>query len=142
MHSTTTKTKIKNVTLHNLKVASDNRGNLTVAEFEREIPFTPKRYFLIFNVPEESIRGEHAHYNCHQFLICIKGSCSTLVEDGKNKEEFLLNSPSNGIYLPPLTWAKQYKYTPDAVLLVFASDYYDDSDYIKDYNEYLSITNK
>ena len=124
------------MTLHRLKLVRDPRGDLSVGEFAREIPFEPMRYFLVFNVPSEHTRGEHAHYKCHQFLICVKGTCTVRVDDGQSRCEVQLNSPDLGIYIPPLTWGVQYKYSSDAVLLVFASDNYDANDYIRDYSEY------
>jgi acetyltransferase-like isoleucine patch superfamily enzyme len=127
------------VTLHKLKMVHDLRGNLSVAEFAKDIPFAPKRYFLVFDVPSEKTRGEHAHYRCHQFLVCAKGSCSVVVDDGTSRKEVLLDSPDLGIYLPPLTWGIQYKYSSDAVLIVFASDYYDAADYIRNHADFVEI---
>lgn len=129
---------VNNVTLHRFKLVKDYRGDLSVGEFSREIPFEPKRYFLVFNVPSEKTRGEHAHYECHQFLICVKGSCSVVVDDGVQRREVLLDKPNLGVYLPPLTWGIQYKYSSDAVLLVFASHYYEAGDYIRSYDDFLS----
>ncbi len=128
---------VSGVTFHEFLQVEDMRGSLTVGEFERTIPFTAKRYFLVFDVASSEIRGEHAHQVCHQFLICIKGSCTVVADDGKQSNEFLLDRPSLGVYLPPMTWAIQYKYSKDAVLLVFASEYYDESDYIRDYSDFL-----
>jgi dTDP-4-dehydrorhamnose 3,5-epimerase-like enzyme len=130
---------VGDVTVHHFKLVRDMRGDLSVGEFSKEIPFEPKRYFLVFNVPSEKTRGEHAHHNCHQFLICVKGSCSVVVDDGQKRAEVALDSPHKGIYLPPLTWGTQYKYSSDAVLLVFASDYYEAEDYIRDYSEFIDI---
>lgn len=127
------------VTLHKLKKVNDLRGNLSAAEFSRDIPFVPKRYFLVFDVPSEKTRGEHAHHSCHQFLVCVKGSCAVVVDDGVSRREVLLDAPELGIYLPPLTWGIQYKYSGDAVLMVFASDYYDADDYIRNYADFVSI---
>lgn len=126
------------VTLHKFKYVGDLRGDLSVGEFMKDIPFEPKRYFLVFNVPSEKTRGEHAHYRCHQFLICVKGTCSVVVDDGAQRREVVLNSPNLGIYLPPMTWGIQYKYSEDAVLLVFASHYYEADDYIRSYDEFIS----
>lgn len=127
------------VTLHNFKFIPDMRGDLSVGEFARDIPFDPKRYFLVFNVPSEKTRGEHAHHKCHQFLICVKGKCAVVVDDGKSRKEVELNRPDMGIYLPPLTWGIQYKYSADAVLLVFASHYYEAEDYIRNYDDFLRV---
>lgn len=140
--SAITKSKVNGVTLHRLNHVKDLRGDLSVGEFGRDIPFVPSRYFLVFDVPSEKTRGQHAHKQCHQFLICIKGSCSVVADNGQVRQEFLLNSPSLGLYLPAMTWGIQYKYTSDAVLLVFASDYYDADDYIRDYDEFIELCNK
>ncbi|MFQ6757706.1 FdtA/QdtA family cupin domain-containing protein [Desulfovibrionaceae bacterium CB1MN] len=113
------------------------RGNLSFAECGQYLPFVPKRYFLVFDVPSKEIRGEHAHKQVQQYLVCVKGSCSVVVDDGKHRQEFLLNSPAQGLYLPPMIWGIQYKYSPDAVLMVLASDVYSAADYIRDYDEYL-----
>ncbi len=131
---------VRGVTLYKLPFISDMRGNLTVGEFEKSIPFSPKRYFLVFDVPSAETRGEHAHQHCEQFLVCVKGSCSVVADDGKNREEFQLNTPDLGLYLPPMTWGIQYRYSADATLLVFASEYYDNSDYIRDYTEFIRIS--
>lgn len=132
---------IGGVTLHRLKQVQDPRGDLSVGEFSKDIPFTPKRYFLVYNVASHKIRGEHAHRECHQFLIAIKGHCSVVVDDGKHRAEILLNACDQGIYLPPMTWGIQYKYSPDAVLLVFASHGYDPGDYIRDYSDFIKTVN-
>lgn len=135
-----TQTKVSGVTLHRFPHIVDIRGSLTVGEFDRTVPFPAKRYFMVFDVPSVETRGEHAHRECHQFLICVRGSCAVVADDGTNRQEFLLNSPDIGIHLPPMVWGVQYKYSPDAVLLVFASHYYDGADYIRDYSEFLNIT--
>jgi UDP-2-acetamido-3-amino-2,3-dideoxy-glucuronate N-acetyltransferase len=136
------KVGVGNVKLHQLKLVRDMRGDLSAGEFPQDIPFEPKRYFLVFNVPSEKTRGEHAHRQCHQFLICIKGSCAVVVDDGKSRCEILLDSPATGIHLPPMTWGVQYKYSSDAVLLVFASDYYSADDYIRNYSEFVALADK
>lgn len=132
-------TAIEGVTLQTLRAVPDMRGSLSVGEFERDIPFKPLRYFVVYDVPTVETRGEHAHRQCHQFLIAVKGEVSVVADDGVKREEFRLDSPSMGIYLPPMTWGIQYRYSADAVLLVFASDYYDGADYIRDYAEFLRL---
>ncbi|MFZ2300246.1 MAG: WxcM-like domain-containing protein [Gallionella sp.] len=134
-----TSSDVRGVSLHELPHIEDMRGNLSVGEFGRSIPFAPKRYFLVFDVPSREIRGEHAHRSCHQFLICVKGSCMVVADDGQQRREFLLDRPNLGVYLPAMTWGTQYKYSGDAVLLVFASDYYDPDDYIRDYSEFEAL---
>lgn len=137
-----TKSIVSGVTFHKFPFISDMRGNLSAGEFEKTVPFTPKRYFLVFDVPSAETRGEHAHRQCKQFLICIKGKCSVVADDGTNRQEFLLDRPDLGLYLPPMTWGIQYRYSSDAALLVFASDYYDKNDYIRSYTEFLAIARK
>lgn len=131
------KIAVQGVTVHTLPLIPDLRGSLTVGEFELHIPFFPKRYFMVFDVPSKETRGEHTHRVCHQFLICVRGSCSVLADDGTNRSEVLLDSPDKGIYLPPMVWGVQYKYSKDALLLVFASHHYDEADYIRSYSEFL-----
>jgi acetyltransferase-like isoleucine patch superfamily enzyme/dTDP-4-dehydrorhamnose 3,5-epimerase-like enzyme len=132
--------QVRGVTLHELPHIRDMRGSLSVGEFERSIPFAARRYFLVFDVSSREVRGEHAHRACHQFLVCVSGSCSVVADDGVNRREFLLDRPNLGIYLPPMTWGTQYKYSSNTVLLVFASDYYDATDYIRDYSEFKALT--
>ena len=130
-------TTVKGVTLHKLKRVEDIRGNLVVGEIERELPFVPARFFTIFDVPGRHVRGEHAHRSCEQFLICLRGSCSIVVEEGTNREEIPLDSPDFGIYIRPMIWTTLYRFSRDAILLVFASAHYDPEDYIRDYEIYL-----
>jgi UDP-2-acetamido-3-amino-2,3-dideoxy-glucuronate N-acetyltransferase len=132
-------TEVRGVTLHKMKEAADIRGSLSVGEFGRDIPFVPARYFLVYGVPTEETRGEHAHHECHQFLLAIKGSLNVVAFDGSKREEFVLDSATTGLYLPPMTWGIQYKYSSDAVLLVFASHHYDSADYIRSYDEYIAL---
>lgn len=132
-------TQVTGVTLHQMPRVVDMRGCLTVGEFDRSIPFAVKRYFIVFEVPSMETRGEHAHRACHQFLICVRGSCSVVADDGKNRQEFLLNRPDLGVHLPPMVWGIQYKYSTDAVLLVYASHYYDNADYIRSYAEFRQL---
>lgn len=130
---------VEGVTLRRLKVVPDLRGNLTVGEFAHEIPFLPKRYFMVFGVPSREIRGEHAHRQCHQFLICVHGNCAVVADDGRRRAEVRLDRIDLGLHLPPMVWGTQYRYSPDAVLLVFASEHYDPQDYIRDYDDFLAL---
>lgn len=132
-------TRVKGVTLHRMPHVEDIRGSLSVGEFERSVPFSVKRYFMVFDVPSAETRGEHAHRECHQFLICVQGSCAVVADDGTHRQEFLLNRPDLAVYLPPMVWGIQYKYSSNAVLLVFASHYYDNSDYIRDYAQFRQL---
>jgi UDP-2-acetamido-3-amino-2,3-dideoxy-glucuronate N-acetyltransferase len=133
---------VRGVALHALQLAIDLRGSLAAAEYPAHLPFLPRRYFIVFNVPGKDVRGEHAHRQCHQFLVCVRGSVSVVVDDGSASEETVLDRPEIGLYVPPMTWAVQYRYSADAVLLVLASDPYDPADYIRDYDEFLSAVQR
>lgn len=133
---------VEGVRLLELGVFSDLRGSLAVAEVGKPLPFVPRRVFTVFDVPSREVRGEHAHRTLHQFLVCIRGECAVVVDDGNRREEVRLDSPKVGLYVPPMVWAVQYKFSPDALLLVFASAEYDPEDYIRDYEEYLQERNK
>ena len=128
---------VKGVSLKSLKFVSDLRGDLSVTDIEKEVPFKVKRIFWVYNVPSERVRGAHVHRELHEFLICVKGSVSVVADDGESREEFTLNDPSTGLHLPPRVWRSLYKYSSDAVLLVLASHEYDPDDYIRDYEEFL-----
>ena len=114
----------------------DPRGNLIVGEYPNNLPFIVKRFFIIEDVPNAQIRGEHAHKKCHQLLISIKGSVSVLLDDLNQKKEFILSSPDQALLIEAGIWGIQYNYTSDAKLLVLASEAYDESDYIRCYEEY------
>lgn len=132
-------TQVEGVILHRLPTAADLRGTLCFGEVGQQVPFEVKRYFLVHEVPTEQVRGEHAHRTLHQFLICVHGRCLVVADDGTHRQEFILDSPHTGLYLPPMTWAVQYKYSRDAVLLALASAGYDAADYIRDYAEFLAL---
>jgi len=128
---------VPGVRLYELKNVPDLRGDLCVAEIEKDLPFPPRRVFFVYNVPDTRVRGEHAHKQCHQFLIAISGTVSVVADDGRHREEYLLDRPWLGLHLPPRIWGVQYKYSKDAILMVLASHAYDASDYIRDYEEFL-----
>ena len=132
-------TRVAGVTLHRLPEVQDLRGMLSFAEMGREVPFEVKRYFLVFGVSSKETRGEHAHRTLHQFMICVHSRCHVVADDGNNRQEFVLDSPSLGIHLPPMVWGIQYKYSEDAVLLVLASERYDAADYVRSYAGFLEL---
>ena len=113
--------------LINLKTFTDKRGNLTV--IERVVPFDIKRIFYIYGV-DESIRGGHRHKKTIQAAICIKGSCVIKNDDNEVEQEFHLTSPDQCLILEPKDWHQMYKFSEDAILMVLASEYFDDADYI------------
>jgi len=132
-------TQVEGVIFQRLPLVDDPRGLLSFAEVARHVPFAVKRYFLVFQVPSEELRGEHAHRAQHQFLVCVHGRCAIVADDGIHRQEFILDAPNLAIYLPPMTWAVQYNYSRDAVLLALCSGEYDAADYIRDYAEFLAL---
>lgn len=117
----------------------DDRGMLVAVESYKEIPFTVKRVYYIFDTLPDVRRGFHAHKNLEQVLICVHGSCKLLLDDGNEKKDVLLDNPYEGIYLNNNIWREMYDFSPDAVLLVLASELYDESDYIRNYEEFLNF---
>ena len=130
---------VKGVEIIKLKSYSDIRGNISVANFDEEIPFEPKRFYMVSEVPSKETKGQFALKTCQQFITCARGSCHILVDDGKNRQEILLNSPNIGVYIHPKVWVTQYKYSEDALLVVFASEQYNPEDYIRNYSDFLKI---
>ena len=120
-----------------LPLIFDLRGNLSVAEYQKNVPFKAERFFWVFGVPSGEVRGEHAHRVCQQYLICVKGSLSVILDDSIKRREVLLDKPNLGLYIPAGVWGVQYKYSQDAVLFVIASDMYDSADYIRNYDDFI-----
>lgn len=133
---------VRGVGIYRLPSAEDLRGRLIFGEIPEHVPFEVRRVFMVYAVPGREVRGEHAHRELHQFLICIHGSCHVVADDGEQREEFRLDEPSIAVHLPPMVWAVQYKYSADAVLLVLASAPYDASDYIRDYKDFRRLLNE
>jgi len=131
---------VRGARLVELKSIVADNGSLVIGERPGELPFTVERIFTLFDIPEGEVRGTHAHRHCEQFLVCLRGSVAARVDDGVNQAEVLLDRPSLGLYMPALTWGTQYKYSPDAVLVVLASDPYDADDYIHDYDEFVALS--
>jgi hypothetical protein len=120
--------------------AEDMRGSLEVSEFGSSLPFVPQRIFIVYRVPSAEVRGEHAHRVCHQFMVCVSGSASFLVdENGADRAQVTLNEPGLGLYMPPTLWGTQYGYSSDAAPIVLASLRCDSADYIWDYDEFLRL---
>jgi UDP-2-acetamido-3-amino-2,3-dideoxy-glucuronate N-acetyltransferase len=132
----TTATDVRGVAICRFPWIKDARGDLTFAEFGRDLPFRPQRHFMVFDVPSRQVRGQHAHKTCHQLLVCVRGSCGVLVDDGATRREFILDTPTVGLHVAPMVWGMQHKHSPDAVLLVFASERYDPADYIREYQDF------
>lgn len=125
--------------LHAMPLVEDLRGALVYGEIDQHLPFPPKRYFVVFDVPSREVRGEHAHLELHEFLVCLRGSCSVALDDGASRDEVVLDTPTIGLHVPPRLWRVHYKYSPDAILLVLCSDVYQGSDYVRDYDQFLAL---
>lgn len=136
------KLKVEKCELWSLPVFSDLRGDLSVLEFSKHLPFVPKRTFFVYGVSNEKVRGEHAHKTCEQFLVALNGSINVTLDDGRQRQEIILSPASEGIYMPAGIWGTQHKFARNSVLCVFASSEYDDSDYIRDYSDFLKYTVK
>ena len=124
------------------KILGDDRGSLVSLEEFNNIPFEIKRVYYIFDTKPGVSRGFHAHKNLEQVLVCVSGSCDVLFDDGKEKETFHLNKPSQGIFIDKMIWHEMHNFSEDCVLMVLASDVYDEKDYIRDYEAFLNKVNQ
>lgn len=122
--------------LHSLVHVEQPRGNLTVGEFPGQLPFVPIRVFVVSGVPDGGVRGQHAHRECHQFLIATRGSLMVEVWDGEGHRNYTLDSPDMGLHMPPMTFGSQHSHSSDAQLLVLASNPYDVRDYMDSFGEF------
>lgn len=120
-----------------INMATDLRGSLAAVELGRDLPFDPARFFAVFDVPSKDVRGEHAHRQCSQVLVCLRGSVTCIVDDGARRNQIVLDGPDRGLYMPPMIWGTQFGYSSDSVLAVFASHTYDGADYIRVYDQFL-----
>lgn len=128
-----------NTAMLKFKEIADEYGCLVPIEANGEIPFEVKRVYYIFGVAEGIRRGFHSHNDLHQALICVKGRVKILVKTPYEEEIVDLNSPSEGLYIGPMIWREMYDFTEDAVLLVLASEHYDENDYVRNYAEYEAL---
>ena len=120
-------------------IHGDDRGQLIAIEQLKDIPFEIKRVYYMYDTTEGVIRGYHAHKNLQQVLICVHGSCKIRLDDGENKEIVTLDKPYEGLYVANNMWREMFDFSPDAVLLVLASELYDELDYIRDYDEFIKF---
>lgn len=128
--------------LLDFKTLGDDRGSLIALEENYNAPFDIKRVYYIFDTKEGVIRGYHAHINLKQIAIAVKGSCTFILDNGKTREEITLDNPNKGLLIEVLIWGEMKDFSPDCVLVVLASEHYDESDYIRDYNKFLEEVNK
>jgi dTDP-4-dehydrorhamnose 3,5-epimerase-like enzyme len=121
-------------------IRGDEKGNLISLEENKNIPFNLKRVYYIFNTKDKVRRGFHAHKALDQILICISGSCEILLDDGKEKQTIFLSKPNEGLLVKRMIWHEMFNFSSYCVLLVLAHEYYDESDYIRNYQEFIKIT--
>ncbi|ESS59295.1 dTDP-6-deoxy-3,4-keto-hexulose isomerase [Enterobacter cloacae S611] len=122
-----------------LQKHGDERGLLVALEEDRNIPFPIKRIYYIFDTLKGVRRGFHAHKATNQLAVVARGSCKFHMNDGKNTKEIELSDPAVGLLIPPYIWHEMYDFSDDCILMVIADDYYDESDYIRNYDDFLNI---
>lgn len=120
----------------------DDRGQLVSLEEYIDIPFEIKRVYYMYDTKEGVRRGFHAHKSLEQILVCIHGSCKILLDSGREKKIVPLEKPYEGLYIANDMWREMYDFTPDTVLMVLASEIYNEEDYIRDYDDFLTFVNK
>ena len=130
---------VSDCTLISLGKIENDQGNLTVVQSLETVPFDVRRVFYLYDIPGGEARGAHAHKACHQFLVAASGSFEVILDDGVSKRKVFLNRPFMGLYVPPGIWAAEQDFSSGAVCLVLASDPYDETDYIRDYEDYLTF---
>lgn len=123
------------------KPLGDERGSLVSLESNENVPFDIKRVYYISGTKEGVSRGFHAHRNLKQVVVCVTGSCRFVLDNGKQREEVVLDKSTMGLLINDLTWREMYDFSPDCVLLVLANEHYDESDYIRDYQEFFKVAN-
>lgn len=137
--------KMNNVRIIQLRdiVDPDNvgrpRGHLTPIEEMSDVPFEIKRVYYLTRVPENTSRGYHSHKELEQILICLNGNIKIRITDGKTEDVIVLSNPAEGLYIGPMIWREMYDFSPGSVLLVLASEHYNESDYIRNYDEYIKL---
>ncbi len=121
----------------NFTAHGDSRGQLVAIEQLRDIPFEIKRIYYIYDTLPDVRRGFHAHKKLKQVLVCTSGKCKILLDDGREKKTVMLDKPTEGLLVTGCIWREMYDFSPGAVLMVLASEYYDEADYIRDYDTFL-----
>ena len=119
----------------------DDRGQLVALEEYKDIPFEIKRVYFVYDTKDGVVRGHHAHKSLQQILVCVHGTFKILLDNGTEKKIVPLEKPYEGLYIANNIWREMFDFSPDAVLLVFASELYNEQDYIRDYDEFLKFIN-
>lgn len=128
--------------LIHLPQIGDRNGHITSLANNANIPFEINRIFYLYDIPGGESRGAHAHRVCHQFLVAASGSFEVLLDDGFTKRQVTLNRPYIGLHIPPKIWASEINFSSGSICLVLASHAYEESDYIRDFEEYKSVLKK
>jgi len=129
---------IDRCSLYSLPEIADPRGNLTFIESGRHIPFDIRRVYYLYDIPGGSERGGHAHKTLHEFIIAVSGSFDIHLDDGYSKKTVSMNRSYHGLYVCPMIWRAIDNFSSGAVCLVLASEYFDESDYYRDYDEFIN----
>ena len=132
---------INEVQIIKLPKIEDDRGNLSFIESENHIPFEIKRVYWIYDVPGGQKRGGHAYKKLHEFIVALSGSFDVVIDDGKNKKVFTLNRSYYGLYVPNMLWRSLENFSTNALCLNLASEHYFENDYLRNYDEFLKLTN-
>jgi dTDP-4-dehydrorhamnose 3,5-epimerase-like enzyme len=119
-----------------LPVRGDKRGELIALEAHREVPFAIERVYFIYGTNPGVVRGCHAHRRLHQFAVCVQGSCTMLLDDGRDRTRLVMDRPSLGLHIGPMIWHEMSDFSPHCVLMVLADAIYDEDDYIRDYDAF------
>lgn len=128
------------VKLLNFQQNGDTRGQMVVVEGLQHVPFEIKRIFYSYGTEQNAVRGKHSNHKSEFVMVCVAGSCKILVKDGKgNEEEYCLDKPNVGLYLPKLVWKEMYDFSKDCVLLVMSSEHYDSEEYIRDFEQLVQL---
>lgn len=125
------------IKMFNFQEHGDERGTLVALEEMKNIPFKIKRVYYMYDTKPGVRRGYHAHKHLKQVLICVKGSCKILLDNGHEKSELVLDTPNKGLFIESAVWREMFDFSEDAVLMVLASELYDESDYIRNYEEFI-----
>ncbi len=127
------------IKLIDFEIKGDERGSLIALEENKNVPFDIKRIYYIFDTKKDVRRGFHAHKSLKQILICVSGTCKILLDNGQKKSEIILSSPNTGLLIESMIWREMFDFSDNCVLMVIASEYYDENDYIRNYEEFIKI---
>jgi len=122
------------------EVKGDYRGSLVSVEAETTIPFPIRRIYYIYGTKHDVVRGYHAHRSLKQVLICLSGSCTIVLDDGESRQEVPLSDPAEGLFIGSMIWREMKDFSPGAVLMVIASEHYNEADYIRDYADFKKLS--